>query len=78
MDGSGKYEGMTANGEYRPIGNVPRVLAGGFKSCNHHSGSCKFKVTSQTPVGRCRRACKADERFLRVVLWRHDITTHPE
>ena len=43
VGGSGKYEGMTAKGEYRPIGNVPGVLAGGFKSCNHITGTYKLK-----------------------------------
>jgi hypothetical protein len=43
VGGSGKYEGMTAKGEYRPIGNLPGVLAGGFKSCNHIKGTYKLK-----------------------------------
>ena len=42
-DGSGKYEGMTAKGEYRPIGNVPGVMVGGFKSCNHYTGTYELK-----------------------------------
>ncbi len=41
--GSGKYEGMTAKGEYRPTGNVPGLVPNGFKSCNHFTGSYKFK-----------------------------------
>ena len=43
VGGSGKYEAMTAEGEYRPNGNVPGVLAGGFKSCNHNTGTYKLK-----------------------------------
>ena len=43
VDGSGKYEGMTAKGEYRPIGNVPGVVPGGFKSCSHNTGTYKLK-----------------------------------
>ncbi|MGQ0579505.1 MAG: hypothetical protein ACT4PQ_11430 [Betaproteobacteria bacterium] len=43
MGGSGKYEGITAKGEYRPVGNVPGVMAGGFKSCNHNTGSYRLK-----------------------------------
>lgn len=43
VGGSGKYEGMSAKGEYRPIGNVPGVVPGGFKSCNHYTGAYKLK-----------------------------------
>ena len=43
VEGSGKYEGMEARGEYRPVGNVPGVLAGGFKSCNHNTGLYTLK-----------------------------------
>jgi hypothetical protein len=40
--GSGKYEGMTAKGEYRPTGNVPGLVPNGFKSCNHYTGTYKL------------------------------------
>jgi len=43
VGGSGKYEGMTAKGEYQPIGNVPGVVAGGFKSCYHNTGTYQLK-----------------------------------
>lgn len=41
--GSGKYAGMTAQGEYRPIGSVPGLVPNGFKSCNHYTGAYKLK-----------------------------------
>jgi hypothetical protein len=43
LSGSGKYEGITGEGEYQPVGNVPGVLAGGFKSCNHVTGTYRLK-----------------------------------
>ena len=41
--GTGKYEGMKAAGEYRPVGNVPGVMAGGFKTCHHNTGTYRMK-----------------------------------
>lgn len=43
MGGSGKYAGMAAKGEYRPIGNVPGLVPNGFKSCNHYTGAYKLQ-----------------------------------
>lgn len=43
VGGSGKYEGIMAKGEYRPIGNVPGLVPNGFKSCNHYTGAYKLK-----------------------------------
>jgi len=43
VGGSGKYEGIVAKGEYRPIGHVPGLVPNGFKSCNHYSGIYKLK-----------------------------------
>jgi hypothetical protein len=43
VGGTGKYEGMRAAGEYRPVGNVPGVMAGGFKTCHHNTGTYRMK-----------------------------------
>lgn len=43
VGGTGKYEGMKATGEYRPVGNVPGVMAGGFKTCHHNTGTYRMK-----------------------------------
>lgn len=43
VGGSGKYEGMTAKGDYRPVGNIPGLVPNGFKSCNHYSGTYQLK-----------------------------------
>ncbi len=43
VGGSGKYEGMQAAGEYRPVGSVPGVLPGGFKTCYHNTGTYRMK-----------------------------------
>ncbi len=43
VGGTGKYEGMKAAGEYRPVGNVPGVMAGGFKTCHHNTGTYRMK-----------------------------------
>ena len=43
IGGSGKYAGMAAKGEYRPIGNVPGLVPNGFKSCNHYTGYYKLQ-----------------------------------
>ena len=41
--GSGKYAGMTAQGEYRPVNNIPGVIPNGFKNCNHYTGTYKLQ-----------------------------------
>lgn len=41
--GSGKYAGMTAKGEYRPVNNIPGVIPNGFKNCNHYTGMYKLR-----------------------------------
>jgi hypothetical protein len=41
--GSGKYSGMTAQGEYKPVNNIPGVIPNGFKNCNHYTGTYKLQ-----------------------------------
>ena len=41
--GSGKYAGMTAQGEYKPVNNIPGVIPNGFKNCNHYTGTYKLQ-----------------------------------
>ena len=43
LSGSGKVQGLTAKGEYHPIGNVPGLVPNGFKNCNHYAGSYKLQ-----------------------------------
>lgn len=43
VGGTGKYEGMKVAGEYRPVGSVPGVLPGGFKTCYHNTGTYRLK-----------------------------------
>jgi hypothetical protein len=41
--GSGKYAGMTAKGEYKPVNSLPGVVPNGFKNCNRYTGTYKLQ-----------------------------------
>jgi hypothetical protein len=43
VEGSGKYEGMTATGEYKTLGTTPAAQPGGLQGCNHNSGTYKLR-----------------------------------
>jgi len=38
LEGSGKYKAVSIEGVYSPVGNVPGVMPGGFKTCNRYTG----------------------------------------
>lgn len=41
--GTGKYEGMVAEGKVQPVGPFPTIKAGMFQGCNHQTGTYKLK-----------------------------------
>lgn len=44
LGGSGKYEGMTANGTYTPVGDVPvPAVPGVYNKCNRNTGTYRLK-----------------------------------
>ena len=43
IGGTGKYAGMVATGEFKPIGIPPAVMPGVFQRCNRFTGSYRLK-----------------------------------
>ncbi len=41
--GTGKYEGMVADGIVEPLGPFPTIKAGTFQNCNHQTGTYQLK-----------------------------------
>ena len=41
--GTGKYEGMVAEGTVQPLGPFPTIKAGTFQNCNRQTGTYKLK-----------------------------------
>ncbi|MCG2633219.1 hypothetical protein L6654_42665 [Bradyrhizobium sp. WYCCWR 13023] len=41
--GTGKFEGMVANGTVEPLGPFPVIKPGTFQDCNHQAGTYKLK-----------------------------------
>jgi hypothetical protein len=41
--GTGKYEGMVADGSVQPLGPFPTIKAGTFQNCNYQKGTYKLK-----------------------------------
>jgi hypothetical protein len=43
VTGTGKYEGMVAEGTVQPLGPFPTIKAGTFQNCNRQTGTYKLK-----------------------------------
>ena len=43
VTGTGKYEGMIAEGTVQPLGPFPTIKAGTFQNCNRQTGTYKLK-----------------------------------
>jgi hypothetical protein len=43
VGGTGKFEGITTEASVAPLGPFPTIKAGTFQSCNHQTGTYRFK-----------------------------------